>query len=50
MALSFYGLGKSSRMFSSWEENGKQPSDDTLHDSSTYSYMLRYVRAHGSWS
>lgn len=49
MALSFYGLGKSSRMFSSWE-NGNQPSDDTLHDSSTYSYMLRYVRAHGSWS
>lgn len=48
LALAFYLLGKVGRMFGAYA-NGKLPSDDTIHDITVYSMMLRRVRAEGGW-
>lgn len=48
LALSFYLLGKVGRLFGAYA-NGKLPSDDTIHDATVYSMMLRRVRAEGAW-
>lgn len=48
LALSFYLLGKVGRMFGAYA-NGRLPSDDTIHDATVYSMMLRRVRAEGAW-
>lgn len=48
MALAFYLLGKVGRMYGAYA-NGQLPSDDTIHDITVYSMMLRRVRSEGGW-
>lgn len=48
LALSFYALGKIGRLFGAYAQ-GRLPSDDTIHDLTVYSMMLRRVRAEGGW-
>ena len=48
MAISFYLLGKVSRMFGGFKK-GTTPGDDSWRDGSIYSMMARFVRANGRW-
>jgi hypothetical protein len=48
MAIGFYLMGKTSRLFSAWQM-GREPRGDTWHDGTIYTYIGRYVREHGRW-
>jgi hypothetical protein len=45
-AIAFYILGKVSRAFGAFKM-GKMPSDDTWHDVSVYTWMIRERRTRG---
>lgn len=44
----YYMLGKIARMAGAYKD-GSLPSDDTIHDITVYSMMLRRIRAVGGW-
>jgi hypothetical protein len=48
MAIAFYLMGKSARMFGAYAR-GTVPSDDTWHDATVYPMMARRVRDSGQW-
>ncbi len=47
-ACMFYLLGKAARAVGAYQD-GRRPSDDTLHDATTYSMMARRARQSGGW-
>lgn len=47
-SIMWYILGKVARAVAAYRE-GRQPSEDTLHDITYYSMMTRRVRATGEW-
>lgn len=48
MAIAFYQLGKSARLFGAYAR-GTLPRDDTWHDATVYPMMARRVRETGMW-
>lgn len=48
MAIGFYLMGKTARLFGAWNK-AREPAEDTWHDGTIYSLMARYVRENGSW-
>ena len=48
MAIAFYLMGKSSRMFGAFKK-GTTPGDDSYRDTNIYAMMARYVRVNGRW-
>lgn len=48
IGIMFYGLGKIARAISAIGA-GRKPSDDTWHDITVYSMMVRRVREVGTW-
>ena len=49
IGCAFYALGKLARAMEAYR-CGKQPSDDTWHDLTVYSMMVRRIRESGAWS
>lgn len=49
LGCAFYLLGKLARAMEAYR-HGKQPSDDTWHDVTVYSMMIRRIRATGGWA
>jgi len=48
IGIVFYQLGKIARAISAIS-SGRRPSDDTWHDMTVYSMMVRRVRESGQW-
>ncbi len=48
MAIAFYMMGKSARMFGAFKK-GTTPGDDSYRDMDIYAMMARYVRLNGKW-
>lgn len=48
LAIAFYLLGKIARALSAYQR-GETPSDDTFHDITVYSMMVRRIRQNGEW-
>jgi len=47
-AVMWYILGKVARAVAAYRE-GREPSEDTLHDITVYSMMARRIRSAGGW-
>jgi len=48
MAIGFYAMGKTARLYGAWEK-GQEPDEDCWFDNMVYSLMARYVREFGRW-
>ncbi|QOR55603.1 MAG: hypothetical protein VM34scaffold347_14 [Phage 66_12] len=48
LGVTFYAFGKMARVISALSE-GRVPSDDTWHDITVYSTMVRRIRETGQW-
>lgn len=48
MAIGFYAMGKSARLYGAWGD-GNKPGDDSWEDMEAYAKMARIVRETGRW-